>query len=72
MGKPRRMFSREFKIEAVKQVVEKDRSMASVARGLGTNPNLVAQWKTELEASEDASFQGNGKMNAVEEELRKS
>ncbi len=70
MGKPRRKFSREFKIEAVRQVIEKDRSMASVARGLGINPNLVAQWKTELEASEDPSFQGNGKMNAVEEELR--
>ncbi len=70
MGQSRRKYSREFKLEAVKQVVENDRSMASVARGLGVSPALVARWKTEFEESGELAFPGNGKVNAAEEELR--
>ncbi len=70
MGQSRKKYSREFKLEAVKQVVENDRSMASVARGLGVSPTLVARWKTEFEASGELAFPGNGKVNAAEEELR--
>ena len=42
MVKPRGKHSREFKIEAVKQVVEQDRTIAAVASGLGINPNSAA------------------------------
>ena len=38
MGSSRRKHSREFKIEAVKQVVEKGRSVSDVAQGLGLHP----------------------------------
>jgi len=70
MGQTRKKYSREFKLEAVKQVVENDRSMASVARGLGVNPNLLARWKAKFEESGELAFPGNGKLNEADEELR--
>lgn len=46
MGKPRRKHSLEFKLEAVKQVVEQGRSVSEVADGLGVNRNLLTRWKS--------------------------
>src|SRR5215831_3538947 len=70
MGKRRRNHSREFKLEAVKQVVEQGRSVTEVAIGLGINPNMLTRWKTELTAEGPQAFRGNGVLSATDEELR--
>ena len=49
MGSPRRKHSREFKLEAVKQVVQQGRSVSEVADGLGINRNMLTRWKTQFE-----------------------
>ena len=46
MGKSRRKHSLEFKLEAVKQVVERGRSVTEVADGLGINRNMLTRWKS--------------------------
>lgn len=71
MGSSRRKHSREFKIEAVKQVVEKGRSVSDVAEGLGIHANMLSRWKTELESEGAVAFPGNGKASANEEEVRR-
>jgi transposase len=71
MGKSRRNYSREFKIEAVKQVVEQGRPVAEVADGLGVNPNMLWRWKAELELEGAVAFPGQGKASATEEEIRR-
>ena len=71
MGRSRRMYSREFKIEAVKQVVEQGRSVSEVAAGLGVHATLLARWKTELLAEGAVAFRGNGKLSAADEEVRR-
>ena len=71
MGMSRRKHRREFKLEAVKQVVEKGRSVSEVADGLGINRGVLARWKTELAAEGALAFPGNGNANGVEEELRR-
>jgi len=71
MGKSRRKHSREFKIEAVKQVVVHGRSVAEVAAGLGVNANMLSNWKTQLEAEGALAFPGNGKASATDEEVRR-
>ncbi len=71
MGSSRRKHSREFKIEAVKQVVEKGRSVSDVAQGLGLHPNMLSRWKTELESEGAVAFPGNGKPSASDEEVRR-
>lgn len=46
MGKSRRKHSLEFKLEAVRQVVEHGRPVSEVADGLGINRNLLTRWKS--------------------------
>ena len=48
MGVSRKKYSREFKIEAVKQVVEQGRSVSDVAKALGLNLNMLFRWRLEL------------------------
>ena len=71
MGSSRRKHSREFKIEAVKQVVEKGRSVSDVAEGLGIHANMLSRWKTELESEGAVAFPSNGKMTGQDEEIRR-
>jgi transposase len=71
MGSSRRRHSREFKIEAVKQVVEKGRSVRAVADGLGINANMLTRWKSEFEADGTVAFPGHGRVSAPEEEVRR-
>jgi len=71
MGSSRRKHSREFKIEAVKQVVVKGRPVSEVAEALGVNRNMLSRWKTELESEGAVAFPGNGKASANDEEVRR-
>ncbi len=71
MGKSRRKHSREFKIEAVKQVVEHGRTVSEVADGLGINRNMLTRWKREFETDGTLAFPGNGRLTEVEEENRR-
>ena len=43
----RQKFSREYKLEAVKQVRERGVSSAQVARDLGVGANVVSRWVRE-------------------------
>ena len=71
MGRSRRKHSREFKIEAVKQVVEHGRPVGDVADGLGVNRNMLTRWKSELASEGVIAFPGNGKPGAGDEEVRR-
>ena len=68
MGKPRRKHSREFKLEAVKQVVEQGRSVTEVADGLGINRNLLSRWKRDIEKDGSLAFPGHGRRVETEAE----
>ena len=71
MGKSRRKYGREFKLEAVKQIVEHDRSVTEVADSLGVNRNMLTRWKSQLEAEGALAFPGHGKVREAEEEIRR-
>jgi len=71
MGKSRKKHSLEFKVAAVKQVVEQGRSVTEVADNLGVNRNMLSRWRTELAADGALAFRGNGKVRPTEEELRR-
>ena len=55
MGKSRRKHPLEFKLEAVKQVVEHGQSVSEVADGLGINRNLLTRWKSQYASSGQVS-----------------
>ncbi|MEP6891079.1 MAG: transposase, partial [Nitrospirota bacterium] len=50
MGRPRRVFTREFKQEAVKLVTAGGQPTAQVARDLGSTPNLLRRGKPAVAA----------------------
>lgn len=61
MGSSRRKHSREFKLEAVKQVVQQGRPVSEVADGLGINRNLLTRWKSQFEREGAVAFPGHGR-----------
>jgi transposase len=71
MGKKRRTYTAEFKTEAVKLITEQGYSVAEAARSLGLKENLIRNWKRSLETEGKQAFPGQGKLPAIEEELRR-
>ncbi len=71
MGRSRRNYSREFKLEAVKQVVKHGRPVSEVADNLGLNRNMLTRWKAQLVAAGEFAFPGHGKQSETEEEVRR-
>jgi transposase len=71
MARQRRTYTNEFKVEAVKLVTEQGRSVAEAARSLGIGENLLRSWKISLQANGDQAFPGQGRLPAIEEELRR-
>ncbi len=68
MAKARRRFSREFKLEAVRQLGA-GRQLTQVARELGVDPTVLRRWKEQVELDPATAFPGNGQMRGEEAEL---
>jgi transposase len=49
MSTPRRKFSREFKLEAVRLVSEEKSSLVKIAKDLGVRPDTLRNWRTAME-----------------------
>ena len=71
MGKPRRLFTREFKVDAIKLVTEQGRSYAETAHNLGIAENPLRKWKKALDTQGGQAFPGKGDLPTLEEELRR-
>jgi transposase len=71
MARQRRRYTSEFKVEAVKLVTEQGYSLAEAARSLDIGETLLRSWKIAFQAGGDQAFPGNGRLPAVEEELRR-
>ncbi len=58
MGQTRRRYSREFKVEAVRQLHD-GRRLADVARELGVNATVIRRWKDQVAVDAATAFPGN-------------
>lgn len=67
---PRRTFSREFKLEAVRRVTEEGRSLRSVAQELDIDRGLLSRWKTQLERDVEEAFPGKGRLKPSDDRVR--
>jgi transposase len=67
----RRVFTKEFKEEAIELVRASGRSQASIAKDLGIDVNMLCRWRREAEQARETgsikAFPGRGK--ARDEEL---
>ena len=69
MADRRRRFSREFKVEAVRVVVELRVSMARAARDLGVHVNVSRNWVREHRADAQQAFPGVGQQKREDAEV---
>ena len=69
MAGRRSKYPREFKINAVKRVVEDRIPQTHVARELGIPANTLAMWKREFLKDPEHSFPGNGNQKPDDAEL---
>jgi transposase-like protein len=56
----RRRFTREFKLESVRQVISEGRTQKQVAEELGLNTNVLGPWVKEFRADAEQVFPGSG------------
>lgn len=71
MSGPRRTYDKEFKISAVKLVLDSGKSVETVAKDLGISGNSLFNWKKKYLADAQNAFPGKGHLPPAEEELRK-
>lgn len=69
MPTPRRRYTREFKLDALR-LVDEGRPVAEVARNLGIHVNTLHGWRQQFSSDPKAAFPGNGKTLGKDEEIR--
>ena len=65
----RRHFTREFKLEAVKLVLERGVSVSQAARDLDIGASVVGRWVRENQADKKHAFPGRGQMKPDDAEV---
>ena len=64
-----RLFTPEFKREAVRQMSDSNKHCTQLARDLGIRVNQLYKWKKELEAKPEDAFPVSGQPAGPESEL---
>lgn len=65
----RRTFSREFKVQTVRLMVEGQRPLKAVARDLHIDPATLRNWRKQYLEEQENSFPGKGHLKAQDEEV---
>jgi len=68
---PRKSYTREFKLQAVRMMADQGLSVAEVARRLGVGENCLRNWRAAARARGEDAFPGNGHLPPAEDELRR-
>jgi transposase len=68
MGEKRRRYAREFKVMAVRQVLEGE-SLRGTARELGISWKILDRWKSEYLKDPKLAFPGHGCRQEPEDDL---
>jgi transposase len=67
---PKRVhYSKQFKVDAVKLVIEQGYNVSEAARNLGIHHSSLRRWKKQLDADGNQAFPGKGHMTTEKEEL---
>ena len=71
MASQRKVHTAEFKLQAVKMIIEQKFSVAEVARRLDVSESLLHTWKKAFLQRGDDAFPGQGRLTSAEDELRR-
>jgi transposase len=69
MGRKRKKYPREFKLEAVRQLESSEISGAELARRLGVTQGNLVQWRAEFQKKQADAFPGSGNQGGVAGEI---
>ena len=69
--KRRRKYDHEFKIQAVKLLLESGKTVEEVAADLGIYHGNLSRWKREYRRDAEEAFPGMGRLKRGDEELRR-
>ena len=69
MGRVRKKYPREFKIEAVRLMQKGECSTSELARRLNVNEHDLRDWRNLYEQKKDDAFPGQGRGNAAQTEV---
>jgi transposase len=69
MGKQRRSYSAEFRLEALPLLDTSGNSAAQIERELGIGDGCLRQWRWKLKTDGSQAFPGHGRVSADQEEL---
>jgi transposase len=70
-NRKRRVYNRDFKIEAVKLITDKGYTIAEASRNLGVEYSVLRRWKKQFESDPQFAFPGKGSLKPQDEELRR-
>ena len=65
----RRVFSREFKLEAVKLVTERGVAVVQAARDLDVAESVLRRWMRDVAADTRYAFPGHGQVRPEQQEI---
>src|SRR5215203_306294 len=68
---PRKTYTREFKLQALKMLTDQGLSVAEVARRLGVTEGSVRAWREAAGEHGAAAFPGHGNSTPDDDELRR-
>ena len=69
MGRVRKKYPREFKLEAVKQLQSGEHSVTELGRRLSVSPQELIRWRKQVEAKQDDAFPGHGRQRGEAGEI---
>ncbi len=69
--KKRKSYSRDFKADAVKLIVQQGYSIAEASRRLGIDYSVLRRWKTKLEGMLNSASEPSTREKALDSELQR-
>lgn len=69
MGKVRRDFTREFKIEAVRLSHQTDKTLDEFAEDMGISRSSLSRWRSEFRDDPQQAFPGKGQQKGRDVEV---
>ncbi len=71
MQQKKRSYTKEFKQEAAKLVIEQGYRATEAARNLGIDVSNIKRWVKEYKTHKEGAFPGKGRMQPEQEELHR-
>src|SRR5690348_17188946 len=71
MAKQQKVYTKEFKLEAVRLVKSSGKPKSQVARELGVSDSALYQWSKQWAEQGEQAFPGSGQQSAEQEEIRR-